>query len=418
MSGFLTAALRRVLVPLLLLASLLLPYVGGDPLAYPIIVVVLLIVIAHFFLPKPLVFDPASGWFLASFVLIAIVFVITNRPGTSDAMYTFNFSMFVLFAPLTAGLLRVARPGNARWVADLALLGVILSLGFALYQVYGLGEGRAAGLGSNAIRSATATLFLGFLTPIGFMQTSGPRRWIYLLGPIVGMVIVYLSGSRGPFLALLPLLAVALLVVPKRRGAGIAALAVIAVVGVSALLVAPHVFGRFGTLPQMIGEVVSGKPINDDVSGNIRYRIFQGSADAFVQSPWIGYGWGAKTAVVDSFLTDKVFGDSPKYHLHSDILDFGVSGGVVGLLAYLLVLIAPIAGALKSPRDGQFRSRLYGSLILVVGYACCGAINLMFGFELMTTLYVCFAAILLGYCRDGDPVSSVADSEPTQLASA
>jgi O-antigen ligase len=73
---------------------------------------------------------------------------------------------------------------------------------------------------------------------------------------------------------------------------------------------------------------------------------------------------------------------------------------VVGLLAYLLVLIAPIAGALQSPRDSQFRSRLYGTLIVVVGFVCCGAINLMFGFELMTTLYVCFAAILLGYCRD------------------
>jgi hypothetical protein len=27
-------------------------------------------------------------------------------------------------------------------------------------------------------------------------------------------------------------------------------------------------------------------------------------------------------------------------------------------------------------------------------------VNLLFGFEFMTTMYVCFAAVFIGYCRD------------------
>jgi O-antigen ligase len=94
------------------------------------------------------------------------------------------------------------------------------------------------------------------------------------------------------------------------------------------------------------------------------------------------------------------FGDPKVAHLHSDILNLGVSAGIMGLVAYVLVLLAPIVSAATSPRDSQFRARLYLALCLSLGFAFCGAVNLLFGFEFMTTLYVVFAAILIGYCRD------------------
>jgi len=399
MSTALFAVLRLALVPLLLVSVLLLPYIGGDPSAYVAILFALLIVIVDFALPRRQNFDPTSAWFLVSFLLLAVVFVITNRPGTLDFLFIVNFIMFALFAPLATGLLRVAGPLNARRVADFALLGTLIALGFALFQVFVEHHSRARGFESSPIRAATAALFLGFLALMGFIQSPGPRRFIYLLGPIMGIVVVYLSRSRGPFLALLPLLAVALLLIPRRRMTGIVVLVAIAVVGTAALFLVPQFFGRLARLPEMIGQVLSGQTVTDG-SGNIRDRILQGSLAAFAHSPWVGYGWGAKTAVVDSYLVRKVFGASDSYHLHSDLLDFGVSGGIVGLLSYALLLIGPVVGALRSPRDSQFKSRLYAVLILVVGYVCCGAVNLMIGFELMTTFYVCMVAIVLGYCRD------------------
>ena len=94
------------------------------------------------------------------------------------------------------------------------------------------------------------------------------------------------------------------------------------------------------------------------------------------------------------------FGDPRVAHLHSDILNLGVSAGIVGLLAYVLVLLAPVVSAATSPRDMQFRGRLFLAISLSAGFLCCGAVNLLFGFEFMTTLYVVFAAIFIGYCRD------------------
>jgi O-antigen ligase len=105
--------------------------------------------------------------------------------------------------------------------------------------------------------------------------------------------------------------------------------------------------------------------------------------------------------VVEKYLPfDVGFSDPRVSHLHSDILNLGVSAGVVGLIAYGLVLLAPVVAAATSPRDGQFRGRLFLALSLSAGYLCCGAVNLLFGFEFMTTMYVCFAAIFIGYCRD------------------
>jgi O-antigen ligase len=87
-------------------------------------------------------------------------------------------------------------------------------------------------------------------------------------------------------------------------------------------------------------------------------------------------------------------------HLHADILDIGVSGGLVGLLAYGLILLAPLLGAIRSMRDSQYAARLTGAIVLSVGYFSCGLSYIMFGYEFHTTLYVCLTAIVLGFCRD------------------
>ena len=82
------------------------------------------------------------------------------------------------------------------------------------------------------------------------------------------------------------------------------------------------------------------------------------------------------------------------------------AAGLVGLVAYALVLAAPIVSAAKSPRDSQFSGRLFLALSLSVGFLCCGAVNLLFGFEFMTTMYVCFAAVFIGYCRDAPALAA------------
>jgi O-antigen ligase len=397
------------LVALLLVGTFLFPYVGGAVAAYVLVAFSLLLIIWNFISPPRFAYDPGAWMFLIAWVLIAIAFAITNRAGRSDYLLSINFAMFALYPLLSGALQRFAAPSNSAVVAWLALLGSFVALAVAAIQVVVQHYPRAEGYASNPIPSATVALFLGFFALLGMFAIRDARRYLFLLGPVAGVATVQLAQSRGPLLALPALTLIALTKLPVRRiyswgFAGAVAVGVIAV-----YFLKPTVFGRLGALPKMALDILTGQPIDAtlDVSGNIRYAIFQGSMAAFQHSPWIGYGWYEKIPVVEKYMPfDVGFGDPRTGHLHSDILNMGVSAGIVGLIAYALVLLAPVVAAASSSRDSQFRGRLFLALSLGAGYLCCGAVNLLFGFEFMTTLYVCFAAIFIGYCRDAPALAT------------
>ena len=391
------------LVALLLAGTFLYPYVGGAVTAYVLIVLSLLLIGWNFVNPPRLAFDPGAWMFVIAWALIAIAFMITNQPGRSDYLLSVNFAMFALYPLLAGALQRFAAPNNSARVAVLALAGSFIALAVGAFQVFVQHYVRAAGFASNPIPSATVALFLGVFALVGLFAISSAWRYLFLLGPVAGIGTVLLAGSRGPLIAVPALGLIALIMLPVRRAVSWGVAAAVVIAGVAAYLLKPALFGRIANLPNMALDVLSGQPIalNFDESGSVRYAIFEGSFAAFLRSPWIGYGWYEKVPVVAKYTPFNVgFGDPRVAHLHSDILNLGVSAGIVGLLAYLLVLLAPIVSAANSPRDRQFKGRLFLALSLSVGYLCCGAVNLLFGFEFMTTMYVCFAAVFIGYCRD------------------
>jgi O-antigen ligase len=391
------------LVALLLVGTLVSPYVGGAVTAYVLIGLSLLLIIWNLFRPPRFAVDAGSWMFVGAWALIAVAFMLTNRPGSSDYLLSVNFAMFALYPLLAAALQRFAGPNNSARVAMLALAGSFIALVLGAVQVFVQHYGRAEGYASNPIPSATVALFLGFFALVGLFAIRSAWRYLFLLGPVAGLATVLLAGSRGPLVALPALGLIALIMLPIRRAVSWGAAVTVVLVAGAAFLLKPEAFGRVATLPRMALDVLTGQPIAWDLdqSGSVRYAIFEGSFAAFQRSPWVGYGWYEKTTVVARYTPFNVgFGDPRVAHLHSDILNLGVSAGVVGLLAYVLVLLAPIVSAANSPRDSQYRGRLFLALTLSAGFLCCGAVNLLFGFEFMTTMYVCFAAVFIGYCRD------------------
>ena len=393
----------NALVALLLAGTFLFPYVGGAVTAYVLIVLSLLLIGWNLVHPPRFGQDPGAWMFLGAWVLIAIAFAITSRPGSGDYLLSVNFAMFALSPLLMGALQRFAAPRNSLRVAILALAGSALALAVGAVQVFVQHYGRAEGYASNPIPSATVALFLGVFALVGLFALGDARRYVFLLGPVAGIGTVLLAGSRGPLIAVPALALIALVMLPIRRlvSWGAAALVLVAAVGV--YLLKPEAFGRASVLPRMALDILTGQPIawSLDESGSVRYAIFEGSIAAFWRSPWIGYGWVNKVPVVAQYTPfDVGFSTSHTAHLHSDILNLGVSAGVIGLVAYALVLLAPIVSAATSPRDSQFRGRLFLAATLSAGYLCCGAVNLLLGFEFMTTMYVCFAAVFIGYCRD------------------
>jgi O-antigen ligase len=344
--------------------------------------------------------DPGGTMFLLSFAILAVLFAITAREGSRDLLYSLNFALFVVFVPLSSALQRFADPGNTRRVAWFALAGVTLCFTVALVRVL-LGHPRADGFGSNPIASATVALLLGFICLMGYEAVEGRRRYLLMLGPLLGLGTLLMSESRGPLLAVPALLVIAAVLIPFRRAILVGAAVALFVAGGLFLIARPDMVARYLTLVETAEDAMAGEPLDSDRSVSIRSRILNSSYLAFLDSPWIGHGWGGRVAAAAKYAPN-TYPRSTRTHLHSDILNFGVAGGVVGLLALLLALAAPIVSAVTSVRDSQYRWRLYGALVLSATYGLCGAVNMTLGFEYLTTFYVSCAAIICGFCRDPD----------------
>jgi O-antigen ligase len=330
---------------------------------------------------------------------MAIAFAITAR-SPRDMSHVLNFAMFVFYAPLSGALARFGGRHSATLVAVLCRAGAVIAFAVAFHQSWDLRMPRATGFFSDPIWAAQAAIILGFLALVGLRL---PGRWTHLfwLGPLLGTLAAFLGQSRGPLIAAPVLLVIGLAFAFRRWWLALPVAAVLATLAI--LLVgnlSPSSLLRLETLQTIAEQVVYGETVGE-TSTSQRFAFYQSAWEAFTHQPWLGYGWERKLEAIVPYLADHgAMLAEGHHHLHSDWADFGVSAGILGLIAYAMAMAAPIAGAFAAPRDALYRRRLMGAWLLSGGYLCCGLTYLMLGYEFHTTLYVVLAAILLGFCRE------------------
>lgn len=390
----------RGVVMALLLAALILSYVAGVIAAYVQMVLALILVIWVLF-RKDWVSEITGTMLLGVFVVLLALFTITNPPGRQDHLYALNFWLFLVMGPLIAALSQFASPRNMLLVARIAFVGTVVALGLGIMQVYGLNMRYAEGYGANRINTAGVAIVLSFVASLGFFAEKSPRRALYLLAPVLVLGTVLLAGSRGPVIVYLALFAVLMFTLVRRPWIALLISAIGIAIALALLLAFPSVFGRVATLPKLFEQLATGEELGDN-SARQRLRLYLAAVRAFLDSPWIGHGWGEKAAATWHYYEPgEPFRDNRnQWHLHSDVLNFAVAGGIAGLLAYATILLAPIVGAYRSVRDSQWTPRMIGAVMLSTGYAAYGAFNLVFGFEYIMTFYIMVTAILIGFCRD------------------
>jgi O-antigen ligase len=343
--------------------------------------------------------DLAARLFLLAFVVLAACFAVTAKV-PQDALFSFNFIMLVLFAPLGTLLARGASADNATRVADLALVGALVAFLAAGIGRYALNFGRAESPIFGAILLGNTAVLLGFLALPGILAPGSRRKWLYLAGPALGIGATVFTESRGPLIAVLPLLLVAAIFLGRGLKIrplwlGLGGLAVIAVLMVGAF----QFQGRIAALASIVGDLASGGTVADETT-RIRLELYAAGYQAFLQSPWLGHGWANLMSSAKPFLSADYVQFAVLPQLHNDVIDFAVAAGVVGVAVYLLLIATPIIAASRSPKDSQYVARLFGCVLLVTAYVFDGLTDLMFGFEFHTALYVTLTAILLAYCRD------------------
>jgi O-antigen ligase len=397
----------------MVVASLGFNFAGGNGMAYFVMVMGLCAIVWSLIRHRPIwrpSEQPSRLMFLVAWLLIATAFALTSK-SFEEFKYAGNFLMFFFFVAISTFLGRFAAPGNLERVTTLALAGSVLSVLVAIFESLVLGQPRAYGVGSDPIWSAQAALIAGFISAAGWL-TEKPLvpRILYLFGPILAIVSTFLTGSRGPLLAA-PVLALLVVLLAGARARlifiGLVVIAALAAFGLHVFFL--NSFDRLLSIDSVVKNILLTGTATDP-STTARMIFWHIGFAAFLASPLVGYGWQNFRDAAYAYLPDQgrnfdagFAGLAGNIHLHADILDLGVSAGMLGLIAYALVIGAPIVDALTSPRDSQYAGRRLAALTLSLGYFCCGLTYLMFGFEFHTTLYTVLAAILLSFCRDAPP---------------
>ncbi len=345
-------------------------------------------------------FDLPAKLFLLAFSLLFVSAVVTaQQPG--DLFQTLNFAAMLFYAPLAVLFRRAATPSNSRKIADFALFGTAAGLCVSLYFTYIEGLPRA-GLGSfftDPIRLSNTALIVGFFAMIGAVASRGQQRFIYLIGPLMALVVIFASGSRAALIAFPVLLFVAALLLVRHKWlAALSSLALVLGFGIIAYI-ADLAGARSSTLFDILGRLAGGdNPA--DLGTTIRFILYRAGFAAFLDAPLFGHGWSRLMTSTLPYLAayEQLHAQLP--HLHNDALNFAVAAGLFGIAVYLILLVTPIVCCLRSPRDSQYRTRLYGAILLAISYLVLGLPDTMLSFALHNTLYVVLTAMLLNYCVD------------------
>ena len=347
---------------------------------------------------------PAQVIFIGVVLVLTLLYAITARQPT-DVLFFANF----LAMPLSALVYVIAlrRRGEAIMVllVRLCALGALAALAFALFDIYGRGLDRAQGLIGNPNLMPRLALPLGFAAMAGFFVDTGRRRWLYLLGPLAAIIVTVLTESRGAALAVPAMAAIAAIFLWRDKqgrwlvivGGSLGAVALAA----GLAIMGDDLLGRFGSIAETIGNVLQTGQANGDGSTADRLRMYEAGIEAIRLSPWIGWGW-ANLGHAAAEMRPEHFANEAgtMFMFHNDAINFAVAGGVVGVACLAALLVAPIVGALASPRDRYFAVRLYCCLILSVGYAIFGLTDSTLGYDAPTTLYAFLTAMVLGAFRE------------------
>jgi O-antigen ligase len=332
---------------------------------------------------------PTSLAILAAIVLVSGALPFVYR-GVQDLLAP------VLILPMltTIALGVLARP--ARWVpgptifASICLAGSLIALIGGAYEHFVLGVYRP-GLGNNPIHYASLAAMSGCLAMVGVVSGTAQWRYLFLLGPVFGLGSAVIADSRGPMLGALAMTAVGMLALTvwlwRDRLFRIALLFCLAI----AIGGAVYLVGSGNA--RIAGILQSGLDIFRFTGGSddIRAALYASAIEILRTSPLVGVGLGQIMLTAETMFPELVAGTGLE-NLHADWANFAAMAGVMGLLAWLLLLAAPLL-LLLDHRARQDRATLLGALLLTTGQFALGVSNATFGILPQTVIY----AVALGY---------------------
>jgi len=198
-------------------------------------------------------------------------------------------------------------------------------------------------------------------------------RLLILTWPAVGLIslAVIASYSRGAWLGLI-VAALVMIAVRGRKSAGlwlaIAAIVVFGYLGLTSGAVSPAIATRLTSITEQFTpfDVRDVVPNDENYAVVERMAMWQAGGNMFLYNPWLGVGIGNFDTVYNKF-------NAPAWiysrgHAHNYYIHAAAETGVVGLTAYLLLVIAIFRGAWRTVRrthDQNLRYVAWGGLGII-----------------------------------------------------
>ena len=358
-----------VLVPLLVTNSTFFPYIVGKNVLFRLLVEVALgawMILAL----RDVWYRPRRSWILWTLLAFVVVIGIANLFGINprlsfwsvfermDGYVTLlHFGAYVLVA---SSVLRTERAWRA--VLNVAVAGSVLVSAYALFQTAGVfaatgvgGGTRVAGTFGNAIYLAGYMLVHAFLTLILLVRHEGSRwvRPLYIGALFLQVVTLFLTQTRGAILGLfggfvLSALLIALFEHRERSYRNLARGTLVTLVLLGALFFA----ARDSAFVQRVEPLQRLATISLE-EGTARSRLLLWGSialEGFKERPLLGWGQENFGSVFSVHYDPRMVEQEPWFdRAHNVILDWLVAGGVLGLTAYLALLLATLVSVWRAP---------------------------------------------------------------------
>ncbi len=334
---------------------------------------------------EPLTHDEKWLFFsVVFFVAAAIVSILLGDDIAQGFGKLRTFAKLLLLIPVYLLLRRITLPQSVYWYG--LACGAIISGVVAIYEVSvtvdftRYNPGRASGA-THPILFGNLSLMMGVMVFAGLGYFRAKNKWLIIL-PIVaiicGFLASFLSGSRGGWLAMPALLVIVFWYVRSyfSRWQIIPSLALVIMLPLLVAYLLPHsnFASRIDSTINNFKLYDAQTPINDHAratSEGTRLEMWQASWIIFKKNPILGVGWGnyqshAKALVASGKRHRSAAGDHP----HNEYFSVLVSGGLLGLVALLVLYFIPAKlffAVMKNQNPGLQQLGLSG-LLLVVGY--------------------------------------------------
>lgn len=287
---------------------------------------------------------------------------------------------------LFAGAYAVAAPrsGDAEFAADrrsdamhrsIALFALLIAVSglLNLWIRYYEFESRLTVLGINPIWLAR-TMGLGLLALIALRSAGRIRLGTAIATGIPLAVVMVLSGSRGPLLGIVLVLALRTFVLTRVSAGRKIALAAagVAAIGLLVLVMPAEVRERFF------------QPISREASGIVRLRLLEVVGSALALMPGLGAGTGGFSELLR-------MGDQ-RFYPHNIFAELGIENGIPGLAAFVLFLAFILSRGVRRRGDPRVLAALVAFLFAFW--------NAQFSGDLLSNEWIwLFAGLIAGRTR-------------------